>query len=221
VRLTVTDDLRRSRLTVFLRLLLAIPHFIWWWLWTVAALLAAVANWFATLAAGRPPEGLYRFLTAYVRYSAHLYAYVFFAANPYPDFTGDPGYAVDVEFGERESQRRWVTGLRLFLLFRYWTHSVRFPGRPAGSSRTAGSSRRAPRAPRCRASTGGACRPTASGSRRAPAARGGASTRPAARSRTRTRSHRPSVRLRRRARRCGVSSDPREPRMRSRPEGNQ
>src|SRR5207244_7323778 len=29
VRLVVTDDLRRTRLTVFFRLLLAIPHFIW------------------------------------------------------------------------------------------------------------------------------------------------------------------------------------------------
>ena len=116
MRLTVTDDLRRSRLTVFFRLLLGIPHFIWWTLWTIAALLAAVANWFATLVAGRPPEALYRFLSAYVRYSTHLYAYMFLAANPYPGFTGDPGYPVDVELGERESQRRWVTGLRLFLL---------------------------------------------------------------------------------------------------------
>ncbi len=116
MRLTVTDDLRRSRLTVFFRLLLGIPHFLWWTLWTIAALLAAVANWFATLVAGRPPEALYRFLSAYVRYSTHLYAYMFLAANPYPAFTGDPGYPVDVELGERESQRRWVTGLRLFLL---------------------------------------------------------------------------------------------------------
>lgn len=29
VTLVVTDDLRRSRLTVFFRLLLGIPHFIW------------------------------------------------------------------------------------------------------------------------------------------------------------------------------------------------
>ena len=116
MRLIVTDDLRRSRLTVFFRLLLAIPHFIWWWLWSIAAVLAAVANWFATLVAGRPPDALYRFLTAYVRYSTHLSAYMFLAANPYPGFTGDPGYPVDVEFGEREAQRRWVTALRIVLL---------------------------------------------------------------------------------------------------------
>ena len=29
VRLVVSDDLQRNRLTVFFRLILAIPHFIW------------------------------------------------------------------------------------------------------------------------------------------------------------------------------------------------
>jgi len=116
VRVTVTDDLRRSRLTILFRLLLAIPHFIWWWLWSIVAVLAAIVNWFATLVAGRSPDALHRFLTAYVRYTTHLFSYVFLAANPYPGFVGEPGYPVDVEFGEREPQRRWVTALRIFLL---------------------------------------------------------------------------------------------------------
>jgi hypothetical protein len=115
VRLTVTDDHRRSRLTVFFRLLLAIPHFIWWPLWSIAALVAAIANWVVTLVAGRPPNTLYRFLTAYVRYSTHLFAYLFLAANPYPAFTGAPGYPVDLEFDERDRQRRWITALRILL----------------------------------------------------------------------------------------------------------
>ena len=46
---TVDDDLRRSRLTVFFRLLLAIPHFVWLLLWGIVAFFAAIANWFATL----------------------------------------------------------------------------------------------------------------------------------------------------------------------------
>ena len=37
MRLVLEDDLRRSRLTVLFRLLLAIPHFVWFVLWTVAA----------------------------------------------------------------------------------------------------------------------------------------------------------------------------------------
>jgi hypothetical protein len=115
VRFTVADDFRRSRLTVFFRLLLAIPHFIWWALWSIAAVLAAIANWFATLVTGRPPSALYRFLTTYIRYSTHLFAYVYLAANPYPAFTPAQGYPVDVAFAEPERQRRWVTALRLFL----------------------------------------------------------------------------------------------------------
>jgi hypothetical protein len=133
VRLTVTDDLRRSRLTVFFRLLLAIPHLIWWWLWTVAAVVAAVANWVATLVSGRAPSSLYRFLTAYVRYTTHLFAYLFLAANPYPGFTGSPGYPVDVEFGESEPQRRLVTAFRLFLAVPTLLLSVAFDGTGFGA----------------------------------------------------------------------------------------
>ena len=35
VQVVVEDDLQRSRLTVFFRLLLAIPHFIWFVLWSI------------------------------------------------------------------------------------------------------------------------------------------------------------------------------------------
>ncbi len=44
VRISVEDDLSRSRLTVFFRLLLALPHLVWLLLWSVAALFAAVLN---------------------------------------------------------------------------------------------------------------------------------------------------------------------------------
>jgi Domain of unknown function (DUF4389) len=115
VRLTVTDDLQRSRLTVFFRLLLAIPHYLWWFGWSIAAVFAGVANWVVTLVTGRPPSGLYTFLASYVRYSTQLAAYLYLAADPYPMFTGRPGYPVDVEFDEPAQQRRWVTALRPFL----------------------------------------------------------------------------------------------------------
>lgn len=118
VRLEVDEYLARNRLTVFFRILLAIPHGIWLLLWTIAALLAAIANWFATLARGRPPRALHRFLTAYVRYAAHVNAYVLLAANPYPGFTGEPGsYPVDVVLpAEPEPQARWKTFFRIILV---------------------------------------------------------------------------------------------------------
>ena len=115
IRLTVDDDRRRSRLTVFFRLLLAIPHFVWIILWTIATFFAAIAGWVAALVKGRLPDGLHRFLSAYVRYATHLGAYMSLSANPYPGFTGEPGYPVEVEIPPRQPQRRWTIALRLLL----------------------------------------------------------------------------------------------------------
>src|SRR6185503_3905904 len=116
IRLSVRDpDLQRSRLTVAFRLLLAIPHFFWAAGWFSVSALLSIANWIATLATGRPPKIIHDFLGAYVRYITHLIAYLSLAANPYPDFTGRPGYPVDVEIDPPSEQNRWVTGFRLIL----------------------------------------------------------------------------------------------------------
>ena len=116
VRLVVEDDLERNRLTVFFRLILAIPHLIWVTLWTIAAVVAAIVNWFATLITGRPPAGVHRFLSSYVRYSVQLNAYVYLVANPYPGFLGEEGeYEVDVRLPPPAPQERWKTLLRIFL----------------------------------------------------------------------------------------------------------
>jgi hypothetical protein len=116
IRVIVEDDLERSRLTVFFRLLLAIPHLIWLLLWSIGALVAVIVNWFATLALGRSPDSLHGFLAAYVRYATHVFAYLSLAANPFPGFTGEAGsYPVDVEIDPPARQNRWKTGFRIVL----------------------------------------------------------------------------------------------------------
>lgn len=115
VHLIVSDDLERSRASVFFRLILAIPHLIWLGLWGIAAALAVIANWFATLFAGQSPDVLHNFLAAYVRYAIHVGAYLFLAAQPFPDFTGAPGYPVDVEIAPPRPQNRWKVGFRIVL----------------------------------------------------------------------------------------------------------
>ena len=116
VRLTVDDDLQRSRLTTFFRLLLAVPHFVWLLLWGIVVFVVVIANWFATLFAGRSPASLHRFIARYSRYAARVYAFVLLIANPFPGFTGRPGsYPVDVHFEPPERQNRWLTGFRLFV----------------------------------------------------------------------------------------------------------
>ncbi|HTA13277.1 MAG TPA: DUF4389 domain-containing protein [Solirubrobacteraceae bacterium] len=115
VHLIVSEDLERSRLTVFFRLLLAIPHLIWLSLWGIAASIAVLVNWFATLFAGRSPDSLHNFLAAYIRYAIHVGAYILLAAEPFPDFLGKPGYPVDVEIGPSQPQNRWTVGFRIIL----------------------------------------------------------------------------------------------------------
>ena len=115
VSLRLEDRLERSRLTVFFRLLLAIPHLIWLSLWTVLAVLAAIVAWFVALATGRVPRGLHRFISAWVRYSTHVAAFLFVVGGPFPGFVGAAGsYPVDLVIAPPARQRRSVT------LFRAW-----------------------------------------------------------------------------------------------------
>jgi hypothetical protein len=109
-------DLRRSRLTVALRLPLAIPHFVWLALWAVLAVLAAIVQWFVILVRGRPAAALHRFLGSYVRYALHVYAFAALVANPFPAFTGVAGrYPLDLVLPPPGRQNRWKTGFRLLL----------------------------------------------------------------------------------------------------------
>jgi hypothetical protein len=116
VRLVIDDDLQRNRLTVFFRVVLAIPHFVWLFLWSIAVVVVVIVAWFAALFTGRPPTGLHGFLARYVRYTTHFYAYLYLVANVYPPFRGDPGdYVVDVELPAAAPQSRWKTLLRIVL----------------------------------------------------------------------------------------------------------
>jgi Domain of unknown function (DUF4389) len=120
IGLTVTDDdLQRSRLTVFFRLLLALPHFIWATLWGLAVFIAAPFAWLIALVTGRLPGALERFFGAYVRYSTHVYAFTYLAANPFPGFTGAPGrFPVDLGIAAApERQSRWAIAFRWLLAF--------------------------------------------------------------------------------------------------------
>jgi uncharacterized protein DUF4389 len=104
-------------LTTFFRFFLTVPHFFWLLLWGVLAFLAVIANWFVALVRGRSARSLHRFVAAYIRYQTHVGAFVWMVANPFPGFTGKPGYPVDVHIDAPERQNRWVTAFRLLLSF--------------------------------------------------------------------------------------------------------
>jgi hypothetical protein len=123
IRLVVNDDLQRNRLTVFFRLILAIPLILWAILWGVIATLAYIVNWFATLIMGRSPDGLHTFLATFLRYTTHVRAYLLLVADPYPPFTGKEGtYPIDLEVDPPQPQNRltvffrWILAIPVLLL---------------------------------------------------------------------------------------------------------
>jgi hypothetical protein len=109
---------RRSRLTTFFRLILAIPLAIWLYLYSLVAFIAVVIAWFAIVLTARYPQGLYEFVAGYNRFIARLSAYVALLCDPYPSFGGsdDEAYPVRMQFaGPLEHYSRLKTFFRLIL----------------------------------------------------------------------------------------------------------
>jgi hypothetical protein len=115
VGLIVTDDLRRSRLTTFFRLILAIPHWIFLCLWGLVVAFAVIIAWVAALVTGRVPLGLHAFMSGWLQYSARVTAYTFLLADPFPPFGTSGSYPVDARIDDGEAQSRLTVFFRLFL----------------------------------------------------------------------------------------------------------
>ena len=116
VQLIVHDDLRRSRLTVLFRMLLALPHLLLATAWLYLALPVVFVNWFPTLIRGKAPQGFHEWTTRCLRYWTHVEAYVWLIADPYPAFRGWFGtYPVDLDVAPPAPQERWKTLLRPIL----------------------------------------------------------------------------------------------------------
>ena len=116
IGLIVDDDLHRSRLTVFFRLLLAVPQVIWLGIWGIVVYVAILIAWIVALIAGRLPEGLHGFIARYLRALTHVSSYLLLLANPWPPFSGAPGsYPIDLRVDPAASQSRLTVFFRMLL----------------------------------------------------------------------------------------------------------
>lgn len=79
----------RNRLTVALRVILTIPHFVVLALVGIAAALAIIVGWFAALGLGRLPDALARFAVRWIAYVTNVNAYVWLLTDRYPRFAFD------------------------------------------------------------------------------------------------------------------------------------
>jgi hypothetical protein len=110
-----TDDLTRSRLTVFFRLLLIIPHLVWLYIWGIAVSIVVFIAWIAALFTGRVPAGMHGFIASFMRYATRVFGYGLLLANPYPPFGGSGDYPIELDVAPPVVQNRWTVFFRLIL----------------------------------------------------------------------------------------------------------
>lgn len=116
IGLIVEDDLKRNRLTVFFRLLLAIPQVIVLGVWGIVVYLVVFISWFAAIFTGSVPDGLHEFVARYLRANTHVNAYILLLADPWPPFGGEPGsYPVDLRIEPAAPQSRLTVFFRVLL----------------------------------------------------------------------------------------------------------
>lgn len=119
--LVVERVLRRGRLSVAFRLLLALPQVIV--LYVVlgpAAGVVALVGWFAALILGRLPEPFARYLCHFTRYAARVYAYIGLLTDRYPPFRlTAPDYPVQLDLWPGRLNRFAVL-FRLILVIPAW-----------------------------------------------------------------------------------------------------
>jgi hypothetical protein len=109
---------KRSRLTSFFRLILAIPHLIAYSFYGIAAGVLVVVAWFALLFTGRYPRGMYDFVASFLRYETRVFGYGCLLTDEYPPFSGDAAisYPVDLNIAPpKESYDRLKVLFRIIL----------------------------------------------------------------------------------------------------------
>lgn len=98
-----------SRLLIFVKWLLVIPHYIALMFLGIGAWMVIIVSWFAVLITGRYPRGMFDYMVGVQRWGLRAGAYYMLLTDKYPPFSlqDDPSYPVhfDIEYPERIA--RW------------------------------------------------------------------------------------------------------------------
>lgn len=86
-RLSIEYPERLSRGLIFVKWLLAIPHFIALFFVGIGAFFVGIAGFFAVLFTGRWPEGMRTFVIGTMRWSVRVTAYIYLMTDVYPPFS--------------------------------------------------------------------------------------------------------------------------------------
>ena len=79
---------RLSRLLIFVKWLLVIPHLIVLYFYGIVVGIVMFLAWWAILFTGRYPKGMFDMVVGYNRWSARVNAYASLLRDEYPPFSG-------------------------------------------------------------------------------------------------------------------------------------
>lgn len=109
-----TRPQERNRLTVGLRIFVAIPHLIVAQVWGYLAQVLAVVQWFIVLFTGKRNQGIFDLQRSWLQYYARAIAYVWLLHDVFPPFGTDAGTVpVRSELTLEEPANRLTAALRL------------------------------------------------------------------------------------------------------------
>jgi hypothetical protein len=109
VRYDVEYQESHSRLLIFVKWLLAIPHLLILYALGAVASICILIAFFAILFTKKYPKGLFDFVVNIYRWTNNVYAYIFLLRDEYPPFTWEPGkYPVTFEVDYPESLGRFA-----------------------------------------------------------------------------------------------------------------
>lgn len=119
IGLEVDGPAPQSRLTVFFRIIMAIPHALILYFLGLAVSLISLIAWFAILFTGKYPAGLLTFVVNVLHWQTRYTAYVYLLTGVYPPFAMGPDAKYPVRFvgtGTVEGRNRLTTFFRLFMI---------------------------------------------------------------------------------------------------------
>ncbi len=108
-RLEIDYPPQLSRLLIFVKWLLALPHYIALFFLGIGAYVVWIVSFFAVLITGRYPEGMFDYMVGVVRWAHRVGAYISLVTDVYPPFSlaDDPSYPVRVEVDYPQQIARW------------------------------------------------------------------------------------------------------------------
>ncbi|HEY5639907.1 MAG TPA: DUF4389 domain-containing protein [Dehalococcoidia bacterium] len=106
-----------SRLLIFFKWLLAIPHLIVLYALGVVVYVITIIAFFSILFTTKYPEGLFKIAVGVLRWQANVYAYILLLRDDYPPFSWESGqYPVTLDVEHPESLNRWLPLIKWLLI---------------------------------------------------------------------------------------------------------